>query len=117
MNDAYDHVSYLYVKMLPLFKQTKKDLKHLRRDLEYEQCEKEEMTIKFMEMKAIVDSYDSTLFDTMEIEFGKTKEKLASLELKNSRLDDHKQESVVIVSSLNDELSSLTKSHHFCVKN
>ena len=104
-SDAYNHVLDLYFDMLPLFKQTKKDLKHIKMDLEYEQNEKEEMTIKFKEMKAIVESYDSTRFDTMEIEFGKTKELLSNVELENSRLEAHKQESILLVSSLNDELS------------
>ena len=67
------------------------------------------MTIKFLEMKAIVDSYDSTLFDTLEIEFGKAKEELAILELNNSKLVKEKQESTLLISFLNDELSSLNE--------
>ena len=46
------------------------------------------MTIKFTEMRDTLRSYDSTLFDNMEIEFGKTKEQLVDLELKNSKLQE-----------------------------
>ena len=36
----------------------------------------------------------------MEIEFGEAKKKIASLELENSKLEEHKQESIILVSSL-----------------
>ena len=65
------------------------------------------MTIKFHEMKAIVDSYDSTKFDSMEIEFGKAKENVASLELKNSKLVNELNEYVSLISSMNDEIKKL----------
>ena len=104
MKEAFDHVLNLYFDMLPLFRQTKKDLKHFKMDLEYEQNEKEEMKIKFMEMKATLESYDLTRFDTMEIEFEKTKELRSNVELENSRLEAHKQDSILLISSLNDEL-------------
>ena len=86
-------------------------------DLEYEQNEKEEMTIKFMEMKATVESYDSTRFDTMELEFGKTKELLSNVELENSRLEAHKQDSILLISSLNDELSRVDQMSTSLVSN
>ena len=48
MSDAYDHVRYLYFSMLPLFKQCKKECKHLRKDLDYEDnLRKDETTMKF----------------------------------------------------------------------
>ena len=43
----------------------------------------------------------------MEIEFRKAKEELAILELKNSNLVKEKQESILLNSLINDELSSL----------
>ena len=82
------HFSKITLKKMILRLQNEKENKRLRASLEGEQNERSEMTIKFHEMKAVVDSYDSTLFDTMEIEFGKAKEMLASLELENSKLEE-----------------------------
>ena len=88
------------------------------------------MTLKFTEARDTLRSYDSTLFDNMEIELGKTKEYVSSLELKNSELEsklangtcndsslndeisklkEDKQEAVLLISSLNDELSKMDK--------
>ena len=101
----FDVVDQLTAKMI----KTKKKVKRLNESFESEQREKNEMTIKFFEMKAIVDSYDSTLFDSMEIDFGKAKEELAILELINSNLVKEKEESFLLNSLLNDELSSLNE--------
>ena len=87
----------------------KKKAKHLHECFVAEQREKDEMTIKFLEMKAVVDSYDSSLFDSMEIEFGKTKDALAMLELKHSNLAKELQDCSLLNSLLNDELSCLNE--------
>ena len=44
---------------------TKKIAKRFNESFESEQREKNEMTIKFLEMKAVVDSYDSSIFDSI----------------------------------------------------
>ena len=49
----------------------------------------------------------SSRFDTLESEFEKTKELLTNIELENSRLEAHKQDSLLLISSLNDELSKV----------
>ena len=93
MDEAYSFLLDVLDELTAKSLKAEKKVKRLNASVESEQRERSEMTIKFLEMKAIVDSYDSTLFDTMEIEFGKAKEELASFELNNSRLAKEKQES------------------------
>ena len=98
-----DVVEELTAQML----KAKKKAKLLNECFESEHREKEEMNFRFLEMKAVVDSYDSSLFDSMEIEFGKTKDALAMLELEHSNLAKQLQDCSLLNSLLNDELSCL----------
>ena len=97
MKGAFDHLFVLYREFLAELKNNKKKIKHLRRDVEYEQDQNEEIKIKLLESRNLMDSYDTTRFDSMEIEFGEAKKIIASLELENSKLEEHKLESVLLV--------------------
>ena len=107
MKEAFDHLFYLYRELLAELKSNKKKIKHLRRDVEYDQDQKEEIKIKLLESRCLMDSYDATRFDSLKIEFGEAKKKIANLELVNSKLEENKLESILLVTSLNDELSKL----------
>ena len=65
--------------MLLRIAKSKKQYKKLKDNFEAQERELELMTIKFTEVRDTLKSYDSTLFDNMEIELGKTKEHVARL--------------------------------------
>ena len=85
--DAFNATCEFIEVNAPKANKTKKDFKKLIRDHEAQQRALDLMTLKFTEARDTLRSYDSTLFDNMEIELGKTKEYMSSLELKNSELE------------------------------
>ena len=109
LEEAHSFLQRVVEELTSKFIKVKKNAKLLVSSFEDEQREKEEMNIKFLELKSVMDSYDSSLFDTMEIEFGKTKDALAMLELKHSSVTKELQECSLLNSLLNDELSSLNE--------
>ena len=81
MKGDFDHLFVLYCELLTELKSNKKKIKHLWRDVEYEQDQKEEIKIKPLKSRTLMDSYVTTRFDSMEIVSGEAKKKIASLEL------------------------------------
>ena len=65
LNEAYSFLLEVIDELTAKSLKAAKKVKRLNESVETEQRERSEMTIKFIEMKAIVDSYDSTPFDTM----------------------------------------------------
>ena len=109
LEEAHFFLQKVVEELTAQFIKVKKNAKQLVNDFEVEQREKDEMNIKLLEMKSVMDSYDSSLFDNMEIEFGKTKDALAMLELKHSSVTKELQECSLLNSLLNDELSCLNE--------
>ena len=76
MKEAFDHLLLLYREMLAELKSNKKKIKHLRRDVEYEQDQKEEIKIKLFESRSSWIAMTQLFLIPWKLSLGKLRKRL-----------------------------------------